>query len=97
MRTFYRIQGYWHTGSAPVPEGLHHEGGPVMGQLLHQLRVVLVPGPGPHQCLDFVHADGDVGVADHADQLINIPENCKNVFKILLISLIFIVCLRARE
>ena len=46
-----------------------------MRQLLHQLGVVLVPGPGPHQRLDLVHADGDVSLTDHADQLINIPEN----------------------
>ena len=74
--TLYRIQGDWQTGpdTTPVPEGLHHEGDPrVVGELLHQLRVVLVPRPGPDQRLDLVHTDGDVGVADHANQLINIP------------------------
>ena len=74
--TLYRIQGDWQArpDTAPVPEGLHHEGDPrVVGELLHQLRVVLVSRPGPHQGLDLVHADGDVGVADHADQGIHIP------------------------
>ena len=43
----------------------------ILGDIFHQLRVIFITDPRPHQSLNLVHTDGNVGVADHPYQLVN--------------------------